>query len=188
MARALVVSGGHSDAFMVGNFGGLMIMLGMVFVSLSIISMVIFACGDDNESGGSGGGGGGGGGVGVMAGGGGCGGGGGGGGCGGGGGGCGGGGGGSIKVDQWQRKWIPKQMARELVFFGGQQTEGFVMGRLECLSLLGVVLVSLTIFSMVIFACGVNNDVPNKRRGGGGGGGGGGAVAGGGGCGGGGGG
>ncbi|KAF9672368.1 hypothetical protein SADUNF_Sadunf11G0034400 [Salix dunnii] len=88
MAREFLVHEGsvHSEAgFLLGSSGAFLLLC-MIVVSLSIISMVIFACGDSNSDRGRKGGNGGGGG---------CGGGGGGGVCGGGGGGsvCGGGGG-----------------------------------------------------------------------------------------------
>ena len=78
MAREFIVHEGsvHSEAGFLLDSSEAFLLLCMIVVSLSIISMVIFACGDSGSGGGG------------------CGGGGGGGGCGGGGGGCGGGGGG----------------------------------------------------------------------------------------------
>ncbi|KAK3024752.1 hypothetical protein RJ639_043695 [Escallonia herrerae] len=91
MARSLVPQDEMSVT--VGGWGGLFLLC-MVILSVSILSMILFACADGPEKKRRGGGGGGGGGGGCGDGGGG-----GGGGCGGGGGGggCGGGGGGSVE-------------------------------------------------------------------------------------------
>ncbi|GLU12161.1 hypothetical protein SLE2022_288630 [Rubroshorea leprosula] len=93
MARDVIVFRGEEGGFLLDSKGGGLFLICMIVASLSLISMVVFACGDSGHkprrSVGYGGGGGGGG---CGGGGGGCGG--SGGGCGGGGGGCGGGGGG----------------------------------------------------------------------------------------------
>ncbi|KAJ6353156.1 hypothetical protein OIU76_002212 [Salix suchowensis] len=77
-------------------------------------------------------------------------------------------------------------MAREFVVHEGSvhSEAGFLLGSSEAFLLLCMIVVSLSIISMVIFACGDSNSGKGRRHGGGGGGGGcgGGGGGGGGGC------
>ncbi|CAN6567315.1 unnamed protein product [Malus baccata var. baccata] len=157
MARTYVgLGGGHAGEVAImmpdHNSGGLLLLC-MILMSLSLISMVIFACGDSSGSprpsrpGGGG--------------------------CGNGGGGCGSGG-------------CGETMARTYVGLGGGHAGEVAIMMPDHnsggLLLLCMILMSLSLISMVIFACGDSSGSPRPSRPGGGGCGNGGGGCGSGGC------